>query len=277
MSRKDFTKLPSTSELRDIINAEAKRDVPIEKIGVHYPNFSLVVELLNTLELPTEIFTNEYKSESLDDDNLMEKGNALIEQAKNKILSLELNQTQIGLLNRIYDYLSEEDIPEQADLIFVFGSKTPVRIEKALELWIKKLSDTIMISGGSPFYKKDEQQVSEAEQYKDLAVTYGVLSENILVETKSFTIPDNVRSSLNLLDEMGRGFSSIILVNSPYVQRRGWVHFKKYLPDSIKIIRVNSATIDKYQKDSWFRNAEGIAVILNEFVKMKIAITLDTA
>lgn len=277
MTRKDFTKLPSATELREIINTEAWRDMPIEKVGFHYPDFSLVTELLRSLGLPTEIFINEYKPEDLDKNTLIEKGNSLIEQVKSKMLSSEPNESQINLFNRIYDYLSEENALEPADLIFVFGSKTPVRIEKAIDLYKAKLSDKIMISGGNPFYQKDEQRISEAERYRELAVDSGIPAEHIIVETKSITIPDNVRSSLNLLDEKGVSFSSIILVNSPYVQRRGWVHFKKYLPDSVKVIRVNSTTIDKYQKNNWFRNTDGIGVILNEFVKMKVAVTLDTA
>jgi uncharacterized SAM-binding protein YcdF (DUF218 family) len=133
-----------------------------------------------------------------------------------------------------------------------------------------------MISGESPFYAPDNP-VTEADRYKQLAMEQGVAADKVITENKSVTIPDNVRSSLNLLDEQGVQCSSLILVNSPYTQRRGWIHFKKYLPDTVKIVRVNSDTIGKYHKDKWFANEDGVRTLANEFVKMKIATTLNTA
>ncbi|HED38668.1 MAG TPA: YdcF family protein, partial [Ignavibacteria bacterium] len=123
----------------------------------------------------------------------------------------------------------------------------------------------------------NNQSATEAEIYAQIAVDAGVPKNSIIIENKSITIPDNVRSSLNLLDKKGISYGSIILVNSPYTQRRGWVHFKKYIPDTIKLIRVNSETGEQYKKDFWYKNPTGIDVVIGEFLKAKIAVSLNTA
>ena len=86
-----------------------------------------------------------------------------------------------------------------------------------------------------------------------------------MVERQAITLPDNVRRTLNLLDQKSFKYSSIILVNSPYVQRRGWAHFQKYVDDHIRLIRINSATQPALQKANWFKSEVGIKVIANEF------------
>ena len=59
----------------------------------------------------------------------------------------DLSEEDIQVLNATYDYLSEEDIPEKSDLIFVFGSKTPLRIDKAVELYNQGVSEIIQSVG----------------------------------------------------------------------------------------------------------------------------------
>jgi len=277
MDRKDFTKLPSTEELKDILAIEAQRDLLPEKEDKHYPDFTSMIELLDRFNLRYDIFSKDYDPETLEKYDIAEEGKKLIEQLKEKILSLKkVLEKDRKLFNAAYDYLSKEDKIEKADLIFVFGSKTPLRILRAVDLYKSGFSDLLIISGGNPFYEK-ENKISEAKRYKGIALEAGISEEDIITEDKSITIPDNVRSSLNLLDKKGVSYKSIILINSPYVQRRGWAHFKKYLPESVKLIRVNSETADKYQRDNWYKNSEGISVIANEFIKMKIAVMLNTA
>ena len=160
-------------------------------------------------------------------------------------------------------------------MIFVFGSSNLARAEKAVELYKKDLAPKIIFSGGSPIY--DPVRPVEAREYRRLALKQGVPDKAIIVEDQSITTADNIKCSLNLLDQLKVKLEKIILVNSPSSQRRGWCHFKKYLPDKIKLFRINCATKPEYNKVNWFRNEAGIRIILNEFVKMKVAVILDTA
>ena len=226
MKRANFTQLPDPKELQDILAIEARRKLPVGKKKAHYPDFLLIMELSDRFNLPFDIFSKDYNPKTLERYDVVEDGEKLIEQLKDRILSSKPSTENTELFSKIYDYLSKQDKLEKSDLIFVFGSKTLARIERAIELYKNNFSNLIIISGGNPIYEQDKK-VSEAERYKLVALEKGVPEKDIITESKSITIPDNVRSSLNLLDEKGIKFNSMILVNSPYVQRRGWCHFKK--------------------------------------------------
>lgn len=276
MKRDNFSQLPNSAELQGILSAEAKRDLPEGKEEMHYMDFSPLIRLMEHFGIETELIVSDYTKEDLEAQDLLERGKALIGQLKEMLLSQELSPEDLEACNVAYDYLAEEDVPEEADLIFVFGAKTPLRIEKAVELYQQGLSEKILVSGRGPSYG-DTKVPTEADIYAGIAAEKGVSADAIIIEDKSITIPDNVRSSLNLLDKNGVPYSSIILVNSPYTQRRGQAHFRKYLPDSVKLIRVNSGTGDQYKRDSWYKNPTGIDVVLSEYFKAKVAVSLNTA
>ena len=276
MKRNSFSQLPSFGELQNILDAETKRDLPKGKNNLHYFDFSVLIDLAKHFDVDAQILVSEYTDKDIAQKDLLEIGKSFIEELKSKILNHELSSEDIAHLNKVYDYLSEEDSLEKSDLIFVFGSKTPLRIEKAIELYNKQLSKIILVSGKGPHYA-DGSAETEASIYAKAAINAGVPKDSIIIEDQSITIPDNVRSSLNLLEEKNTSHDSIILVNSPYTQRRAWAHFKKYTPDTIKLIRVNSDTGDQYKRDSWYKNSSGIDVIFGEFLKAKVAVSLNTA
>ncbi len=276
MKRDNFSQLPNSTELRNILEAEVKRDVPKGKEETHYVDFSPLIKLAEHFEVAVDIVASDYTKDDVAQQDLFERGRMLVQQLKEKLLNQELSLEDIEMCNAAYDYLAEEDVPEEADLIFVFGAKTPLRIEKAVDLYQQGLAEKILVSGRSPSYA-DEQTTTEAEAYAQIAIEKGVPAEAIIKEDKSITIPDNVRSSLNLLDANGVQYGSILLVNSPYTKRRGWAHFKKYLPDAVRLIRVNSGTGEQYKRDSWYKSAAGIDVVLSEYLKAKVAVSLNTA
>lgn len=269
--RTKSSQLPDENELNLIIAKESRREIPVSKKTNHYPSFTAVVQLLDFLNIQSNIFNDI----DVGHEEVVINGNRIIHDVVQRLLNRHPIDELHRLLDAAYDYLSEEDNPVEADLIFVFGSKTPFRIKKAIELYEAGYSEKIMISGGAPFYEDNSK--SEAEEYRRIAIENNVNAENIIVETSSISIPDNVRTSLNQLDSSNQSINSIILVNSPYVQRRGWVHFMKYIEKNQTLIRVNSATSPKFSKSQWFMSEDGIRVVLNEYVKMKIATSINTA
>ncbi len=270
--RTHFTELPSLAELKKIMAAETIRDIPKTKETVHYADFSLAKELLHHFHLPDQYFDRDLTLADLEKDNLLEVINSIANELLEKVLS---SPPEIALYNAIYDYLAEEDLPQPAELIFVFGAKTPARIEKAIELYKKGLAPRIMLSGGNPFYA--QSTISEAEQYQEIALSKGVKAEDIIIEPKSITIPDNVGMSLKQLKSMGEKVKSFILINSPYAQRRGWCVFNKHTEKEIDLYRVNSSTADQFTRANWFKNPDGVKLVFNELVKLKLTVILNTA
>lgn len=268
--RKSSKELPGWNELSRILEKEAKRKLPPGKLNVHYPDFSLVVKLFMIYGGKNNLFQKHF-----DLREFLKKAGLILDVLVKSMLAEEVTKERKTLLNKIYGYLSEEDQPQKSDLIFVFGSANLERVKKAVELYKKGLAPKILFSGHGPIYEPDRPV--EAIEYCNLAIREGVPREAIVLEPQSITIPDNVRRSLNLLDQLKVDFKKVILVNSPHVQRRGWCHFKKYLPDKIKLFRVNCLSKPEYQRDNWFKTEAGIRIVLNEFIKMRAAVILNTA
>lgn len=271
MSRRDNTLLPADDELHSILSLEAERTPPHGKMTVHYPDFKAIIKLLEAYGLPTILFSDD----TLDIHQVVQRGAKLIDVAVQHILHNLPCSEHVELLNGLYDYLSEEDRPHRSDLIFVFGAKTELRPLKAAELYGQGLAKKILVSGGASIYASNA--TTEAERYKELLISAGVAASDIVVEDKSITLPDNVRRSLNLCDAISLKPQSLILVNSPYAQRRGWCIFKKYLPDSISLYRVNAATAPRYQKDQWYLQEDSLRVVLNEYIKMRASVVYNSA
>lgn len=270
--RTHFTALPSLAELKKIMAAETIRDIPKTKETAHYADFSLARALLRHFQLPDLYFDQNLTFSDLEKDDLLEVINTTANELLEKILS---SPPEIALYNAIYDYLAEEDSPQPSELIFVFGAKTPARIEKAIELYQEGLAPKMLLSGGNPFYA--QSHISEAEQYQKIAISRGVRAEDIIIEPKSITIPDNLGASFKLLASRGQEVKSFILINSPYAQRRGWCVFKKHTLEEVKLYRVNSSTADQFTRANWFKNPDGAKVVFNELVKLKLTVILNTA
>ena len=179
-------------------------------------------------------------------------------------------------LDDLYLYLSAQDKPEKADIIFVFGSDKPYRIEKAIELHKAGYGSRIMISGGQPSYIQEERE-PEALRHKRFAIEQGVPEKDIIVETKSISIPGNVKSSLNLLEKENIPFSTVILVNSPFASHRGFCHFKKFSPEEISFYKVNCFASEPFAAGSWYAHETGIRTIIKEFFSMKMGVITNTA
>lgn len=265
--RKTYLQLPSISELELILKIESKRQIPNEKIYLHYASLEPFIDFLKFLKIET-------KEISLDRTwrEVRIISERIINETVNKILNFDLKEIAL-LSKRIYQYLSKEDTPQKSDLIITFGAKTTARVEKAIELYQNKFAPKLLFSGDSPFYCKSKP---EAEVYNKISLAAKVCDKDIIVETKSITLVDNVRSSLNLLDKLKFSYKKIIIVNSPYSQLRGYSYMEKYSPIGTKILRVNCLTRDGLKENDWFTNEEGIRYIMLEFYKIWFGLVLNS-
>lgn len=255
-----------------ISDAEEKRVLLPERKTVHFPVFEAIKRIYRHYDFDTDIFD----TPDLTAQHILDTGSIQTESLVETILGRELSNMEVGLFEDAYAYLAEEDKPEFSDYIYVFGAKTPLRIERAVELYKEGLAPKIIVSGRGPFY--GEATVStEAERYAALALKAGVPEEALIVEKKSITIPDNVRRTLNMMDARKMPYGSLIIVNSPYVQRRGWCVWKKHTPDRVSIYRVNSGTGERFSSGAWYKNGDGLKVVLGEFVKLRNTMAFNDA
>jgi len=275
--RVSSTQLPTYEELKKILAFEAKRKIPREKENVHYADFSTIITLLESFNLPTKFFTESFKFGDFNAKKLFNETVMMFNDLIYSILDAQNQPIIQRLFNNLYDYLSEQDKPEKADLIFVFGTKQTFRIEKAVDLYKKGYASRILVSGRSPLYE-NENAVSEAEAFAQFAIKHGVAKNDVIVEKESITIPDNVKRSLNLLEKENIPHNSIILVNSTFSQRRGWVHFSKMSKVGTKLVRVNVDRVsDTFSRDGWYKNETGTRIIMKEFFSLRMSEILNTS
>lgn len=263
--------LPDSAELKQILETEVDFPVPADKQDVHYPRYATVQALLKTLQVGDAIFTDD----TLSIEQVVAAGKTLTDTLVPKLLQADPSALTPHF-NAMYDYLSESDTPEKSDVIFVFGAKTPLRAETAADLYHQSLAPQIVVSGGAPVYAEHTPQ-PEAEVYQHILLEHNIPTSAITIERRAITMADNVRRTLNQFEDQGYRPRSIILVNSPYSQRRGWAHFKKHLPDSVKLYRVNCSTGDHFARDNWFKQEDTLRVVLNEFIKMRASAVYNTA
>jgi uncharacterized SAM-binding protein YcdF (DUF218 family) len=106
---------------------------------------------------------------------------------------------------------------------------------------------------------------SNAEAMKRLAVKLGVPTDEVLVEKESRNTFDNAKFTRDILTN--NNVESIILVTSPYHQRRASLTFNRYLGDSVKIIN-HSAADSAWRKNGWWNNIWARKITLSELQKI---------
>lgn len=157
-------------------------------------------------------------------------------------------------------YLSPQDSLEKVDaIVVVSGGDNDLRINKGVQLYKEAWAPVLIFSGAAA-----SGEISNAEAMKNIAITRGVPDEAILVEEKSKTTLENARFTAETIKE--KGYKSIILVTSPYHQRRTYELFKKELPD-VKILN-QSALDENWRKKGWWENNVGRFLTIGELGKI---------
>lgn len=122
------------------------------------------------------------------------------------------------------------DIPQKADAIVVFGGgvgetgspgkSTIERARYAGELYLKGYAEKIVFSSGYTYIHND------AENMSLLGISMGVSPKDIILEQKANNTYENVIFTKAILDRYG--WSSILLVSSPYNMRRAYLVFRSH-------------------------------------------------
>lgn len=269
--------LPSYNELCAILSHEELREIPATKKHAHYIDLSTILALLVEYELPTKFFDSNFEFSDFKDGALFSEVVSMLTDLVSSILQTQDNEQKQKLFNNVYDYLSESDGEQKADIIFVFGSKSTFRIEKAIKLYEIGCAPKIMISGKEPFYEAGKDMVPEAQKLAEYAIKRGVPESALILEKESITVPDNVKRSLNMLERESIPHDSFILINSSFSQRRGWAHFSKFSTEGTNLTRNNADTIlEQYSRDGWYRNEIGAKTIIKEFFGLRMSEILNT-
>ena len=157
-------------------------------------------------------------------------------------------------------YLSPQDKLAKTDLIVVIsGGDTDARISEGLSLYNNGYAPKILFSGAAA-----EGEVSNASAMKNIAIKEGVPAKNILIEEASKTTEENAVNSAKIIE--ANEVNSIILVTSPYHQRRAYELFRKSLGKEFRIIN-QSAKDTQWRKADWWSNKNARFLTIGEILK----------
>jgi uncharacterized SAM-binding protein YcdF (DUF218 family) len=154
---------------------------------------------------------------------------------------------------------------QKADaIVAVSGGNTSVRAAEAIRLYKQGWSDTLIFSGAAA----DTSGPSNAEVMRAQAIKAGVPSKSIEVESSSQTTKQNAERVKALLVKVGSGSANrVILVTSPYHQRRASLEFKSLIGDGITIINHPAPNDPDWQK-IWWLTPRGWWLAIGELVKI---------
>jgi len=164
------------------------------------------------------------------------------------------------LINGINYYLTPKDELKQADVIVaISGGDTKARTLKAVELYKQGLAPKVLFSGAA----LDPLSPSNAKVMKDVALEAGVPDADIMIEESAKNTAQNASKSQGILDSTK--YDMIILVTSPYHQRRAYLEFKDKLNDEVVVLNVSSS--DESWSSRWYLTPRGWWLGLSESVK----------
>jgi hypothetical protein len=170
------------------------------------------------------------------------------------------------ILHRLWDYLAESDPLEKADLIYVFGGISQLAVQHAIELQLQGYASKIMFSGKHASYVQGIE-ITEAEQYKRLALQAGVAEESILIEEQSINTPENIVFSKQLLYDLHLIPSSVIAVSLPYHMKRASLTMWAGFDWEPQIIRSPGKSA-KYTRETYYTDIKGFSYVFFEYLKI---------
>jgi len=159
-------------------------------------------------------------------------------------------------------YLAPQDKLAKTDaIVAVSGGETTSRTLGAVKLYDEGYAPTIIFSGAA----QDPKSLSNAAAMKNIAVSAGVPASDILIEEDSADTYENAQNTARIIKS--KNLTSIILVTSPYHQRRASIEFKRALGKDVKIIN-HSTSDENWRRSAWWKNTYSLNLTLSEFQKI---------
>ncbi|MEP7230121.1 MAG: YdcF family protein [Ginsengibacter sp.] len=142
-----------------------------------------------------------------------------------------INEEIFSLAQILWDYHQMHHSLVECDCILALGSHDLRVAHRAADLYLEGWGPLLVMSGGLGNFTKEMWDVSEADQFAEIAIKKGAPAENILIENRSTNTGENILFTQQLLQRKGLSPQSFIVVQKPYMERRSYATFKKHWPE----------------------------------------------
>jgi uncharacterized SAM-binding protein YcdF (DUF218 family) len=159
-------------------------------------------------------------------------------------------------------YLSPQSELTKADaIVAISGGDTAARTDEAVRLYKDGWSRHLIFSGAA----LDPNSPSNAEAMASRAARQGVPRSAMTLDEASTNTRENALDVAAIAHR--QGYRSVILVTSPYHQRRASVVFERELGPEVAII--NHSTVDKdWRRSHWWATSYSRSLTLSELQKV---------
>jgi uncharacterized SAM-binding protein YcdF (DUF218 family) len=151
-----------------------------------------------------------------------------------------------ALAGILWDYHQMHHTLAPADVILVLCSHDTAVAARGADLWLQGWAPHLIFSGGLGGITSRIWSEPEADQFARVAIAMGVPAEHILIENQSTNTGENVRFTRRLLDARGIDPARIILVQTPYMERRAYATFHKVWPGKDVVVTSPRASFEEY-------------------------------
>ncbi len=141
-------------------------------------------------------------------------------------------------------------------IVAISGGDTTARVAEAIKLYKDSWAPKLIFSGAA----LDTSGPSNAETMRNQALKAGVPESALLLDNRAKDTEQNAQGTLELLETRE---TRIILVTSPYHQRRASLEFGRILGNRVKIVNHPTKT-DRYWGPSWWTTPNGWWLALTE-------------
>jgi hypothetical protein len=267
--RTSGAQLPSAPELWHILKKESQRlAMRFDYLDLHPEIFDAHMKLSQLAGSDDSWLVNYKKLELEEIDRQLVRNHNELKQY------IFAHPEQSERYEEIYTSLIPEQILEKSDAIFVFGSPSDARIDRAVELYKQGIADRIIISGQGPHYRVNDQ--SEASRMAMRAESRGVPAEAIIIEEQAITIPDNVKRTIDLLISRDFKPKSLTIVATDCILQRAKMDWYKFVPWEMNILPVGvEAQAVGFTKEGWYKDESTTSVVLNEYAKLIFESKID--
>lgn len=149
-------------------------------------------------------------------------------------------------------------------IVAISGGDTDARAREAIQLYQQGWAPIIIFSGAA----QDKQGASNAAAMAAQAIDARVPESAILLDEASVNTADNASQVRPIV--LQRGFKRLILVTSPYHQRRASVEFERRLGDISTIVNHPTPSDRYWDVDRWWATPVGVWLGVSELVKVII-------
>jgi len=158
-------------------------------------------------------------------------------------------------------FLAPQNFLAKVDaIVAISGGETSARAEEAVQLYKAGYAPTIIYSGAA----LDTSGPSNAKVMEDQAEADGVDASHILIDETSDDTSENATNVALIMKD--HNIHSIILVTSPYHQRRASISFHQALGAGAVIIN-HSAFDQNWSRSRWWLHAYNYPITLDELQK----------